>query len=169
MLEEHAKVAELIRQAGGINGRRKLQKIVYILQKLGVPFYETYHFQVHGPYSEELSLQLEELCDFGFLNESWDSENGQVAYSLTRGGEEFLNGHGRLLPDLSPIAEKLLGQQNSFLELTAAMFYFDTLPTEKVIEKVQALYREMKHEQIRSAMDYITMLRGTRNEFQTVG
>ncbi|MFT8363654.1 MAG: hypothetical protein ABF586_07835 [Sporolactobacillus sp.] len=169
MLEEHAKVAELIRQAGGINGRRKLQKIIYILQKLGVPFYETFHFQMHGPYSEELSLQLEELCDFGFLTEAWSSESGQVTYSVTPSGEEFLAGRRTLLPDVSALAGQLAAEKNAFLELTAALFYFDTLPKTRVLEKVQSLYENMEQVQIDSAFNYMASLRGKTPTVQTVG
>lgn len=55
--------------SGEIVGRKKLQKIIYIAKKLELPFYEKYDFHFYGPYSEELTLQVEELCNLGFLHE----------------------------------------------------------------------------------------------------
>lgn len=62
MLEEHAKLLGLIRHAGEIVGRKKLQKMIYILKKLNYPFQEKFQFHFYGPYSEELTLRLKSFA-----------------------------------------------------------------------------------------------------------
>lgn len=69
MLKEHAKLMKVFSDSGEIVGRKKAQKIIYIAKKLELPFYEKYDFHFYGPYSEELTLQVEELCNLGFLHE----------------------------------------------------------------------------------------------------
>ncbi len=69
MLKEHAKLMKVFSDSGEIIGRKKLQKIIYIAKKMQYPFYEKYDFHFYGPYSEELTLRIEELCNLGFLDE----------------------------------------------------------------------------------------------------
>lgn len=168
MLEEHAKLAELIRQAEGINGRKRVQKVVYILQKLGFAFHERYHLQIHGPYSEELTLQIEELCDFGFLLESRNHGNGHIHYTLAESGTRFLNQHTGVLPDLSPLARQLAAEKSSFLELVAGLFYFETLPPDRIFEKIHALNKKVEREQISGAMTYVESLKNNQALILTV-
>lgn len=54
-------VAELIRRMGRIEGRKRLQKIVYLLQQSGFPFREAFEYGHYGPYSTELADELEML------------------------------------------------------------------------------------------------------------
>lgn len=70
MLTEHAKVMKALAAAGEITGRKKLQKMIYIAKKLDFPFYEKFDFHFYGPYSEELTCRVEELCALGFLHET---------------------------------------------------------------------------------------------------
>lgn len=69
MLTEHAKLMKVLSASKEIIGRKKLQKIIFIAKKLNYPFYEKYEFHFYGPYSEELTLRIEELCNMGFINE----------------------------------------------------------------------------------------------------
>lgn len=69
MLKEHAKLMKVFSDSGEIIGRKKPQKIIYIAKKMQYPFYEKYDFHFYGPYSEELTLRIEELCNLGFLDE----------------------------------------------------------------------------------------------------
>lgn len=69
MLDNHAKLLYFFSKAKQVTGRKKLQKMIYILQQCRVPFEEKYQFHFYGPYSEELTLRVEELCNLNFLNE----------------------------------------------------------------------------------------------------
>jgi len=69
MLNDHLRLMNIFAVSGEIVGRKKLQKMVYIAKKLNFPFQEKFEFHFYGPYSEELTLRVEELCNFGFIDE----------------------------------------------------------------------------------------------------
>ena len=69
MLKDHAKIIHAISVSGEVIGRKKLQKMIYIAKKMEFPFQERFQFHFYGPYSEELTLRVEELCNMGFLDE----------------------------------------------------------------------------------------------------
>lgn len=156
MLEDHAKIAAVIGKAGVIAGRKKLQKMIYILQKIGFPFYERFQFNFFGPYSDELTMQLEELCNFGFLLEGQDEQDNGMSYRyrLSEAGESFIGHYKELLPDVQAITEKLLQESTLFLELVATILYFDPIPADSINEKVQALDKPFSDEEIKRACRY---------------
>ncbi len=160
MLEDHAKIAALIDQAGEIAGRKKLQKMVYILQKIGFPFHETYRFLFYGPYSEELTMQLEELCDFGFLLEKQKETGGKrrYCYRLTEEGRTFLAHAENQLPSVKSAVEKLNAETAAFLELVSILLYFDRLPRESAVEKAQAIGKHFNQTDVRRAYTFIAAL-----------
>ncbi|WP_213074506.1 YwgA family protein, partial [Acinetobacter baumannii] len=75
--------------------------MIYIAKKMQFPFYEKYDFHFYGPYSEELTLQIEELCNLGFLHEVKEKKGGyfQYRYSLTETGSAFLDHADLDMPD----------------------------------------------------------------------
>ena len=91
MLKDHAKIMHAIAESGEVVGRKKLQKMIYIAKKLEFPFREKFQFHFYGPYSEELTLRVEELCNMGFLNEVKEKKGGyyQYRYTLTDDGNIF--------------------------------------------------------------------------------
>lgn len=152
--------------AGEIVGRKKLQKIIYIAKKINYPFYEKYNFHFYGPYSEELTLRVEELCNLGFVDEIKEKKGGyfQYRYALTETGEQFLNGY-QLEVDMPPLQDCMqdLNEQNArFLELVSTVLYFDGLEKEEVQEKVFTLKSKQRYteEEIEEAYTYIEKLRG---------
>ncbi|MFS8631137.1 MAG: YwgA family protein, partial [Bacillales bacterium] len=80
MLKEHAKILQVFHSAGEIVGRKKLQKMIYIAKKMSFPFQERFQFHFFGPYSEELTLRVEELCNMGFLQETMEKKGGYHQY-----------------------------------------------------------------------------------------
>lgn len=160
MLEDHAKIAAMIKQVGVIAGRKKLQKMVYILQKMGFPFRELFHFNFYGPYSDELSLQLEELCNFGFLLESRDERSTEKCYRyrLSEAGESFISHYVGIMPATSGLVDELSRETSSFLELVSTLLYFDRIPVASAEEKVQALEEPYSDQEISRARHYIHVL-----------
>ncbi|MGN7938870.1 YwgA family protein [Virgibacillus sp. 6R] len=163
MMKEHAKLMKVISSAGEIIGRKKLQKMIYIAKKVNLPFYEKYNFHFYGPYSEELTLRIEELCNLGFINEVHEKKGGyfQYRYSLTDAGQEFL-GHYEL--DLPPLKDFMLdlNEQNSrFLELVSTVLYFEGLEKDEVKDKVFTLKSKQRYteEEIDEAYQYIEKIR----------
>lgn len=162
MFKDHANIINAISTAGEISGRKKLQKIVYIAKKLSFPFHEKFQFHFYGPYSEELTLRIEELCDMGYLNEVKEKKAGyyQYCYSITEAGRDFLSIQEVEMPALETCLLDMNEQNARFLELVSTVLYFDTLEKEEVTEKIFTLKSKQKYtiEEIDEAYEYIEKL-----------
>ncbi|MFD2446824.1 YwgA family protein [Bacillus sp. CGMCC 1.16607] len=163
MLKDHAKLLNAIEAAGEITGRKKLQKIIYIAKKLSFPFQERFQFHFYGPYSEELTLRMEELCNMGFIDEVKEKKGGyfQYRYMLTGAGKEFLQLHDVDMPLVQECLLDMNEQNARFLELVSTVLYFDNLPLEEVKDKVFTLKSKQRYteEEIEEAHSYIDLLR----------
>jgi len=168
VLTEHAKVMKALAAAGEIAGRKKLQKMIYIAKKLDFPFYEKFDFHFYGPYSEELTCRIEELCALGFLHEVKEKKSGyvQYRYTLTEAGEQFLRHYDWGMPGLDECMQVMNEQNARFLELVATVLYFEHLPKDEVKEKIALLKSKQRYtdEEIEEAYEYIEMLRSQCNK-----
>lgn len=162
MLTNHTKLMEFFSVANEITGRKKLQKMIYILQKCRIPFEEKFEYHFYGPYSEELTLRVEELCNLGFLQEDKEKRSSYVQYhyTITGDGQAFLQRFASHLPDLDPKVKLLNRQSSRFLELVATMMYFDDLPKSSVAEKIKQVKSQQKYtaEEIEQAWEFIHRL-----------
>ncbi|MGG3803598.1 YwgA family protein [Metabacillus fastidiosus] len=167
-MQEHAKLMKVFSSSGEIIGRKKLQKMIYIAKKMNYPFYEKYNFHFYGPYSEELTLRVEELCNLGFLSETKEKKGGyiQYRYSLTDDGNEFLSHYNLNMPTLPNCVQNLNEQNSRFLELVSTVLYFGELDREEVTEKVFTLKSKQRYteEEIAEAYHYIERLKDVRKE-----
>ncbi|KAB8127152.1 YwgA family protein [Gracilibacillus oryzae] len=147
MLDNHAKLVKVIASSAGIVGRKKLQKIIYIMKKLGYPFEEKYTFHFYGPYSEELSLRMEELTNLGFVSEVKEKKSNyyQYRYQVTEQGEDFLTHSPVKIPEVDEIVSNMKERSSRFLELVATMLYFDDLSKEEVEAKVQEVKKKSNY------------------------
>ncbi|MCX2810869.1 YwgA family protein [Bacillus sp. ChL18] len=163
MLKEHAKLMKVFSDSGEIIGRKKLQKIIYIAKKMQYPFYEKYDFHFYGPYSEELTLRIEELCNLGFLDEVKEKKGGyfQYRYSLTETGAEFLHHAELTMPDMKKYIDSVNSRSSRFLELVSTILYFDGLEAEEKKEKVFTIKSKQKYtdEEYDEALYYIEELK----------
>lgn len=163
MLKEHAKLMKVFSDSGEIIGRKKLQKIIYIAKKMQYPFYEKYDFHFYGPYSEELTLRIEELCNLGFLDEVKEKKGGyfQYRYSLTETGAEFLHHAELTMPDMKKYIDSVNSRSSRFLELVSTILYFDGLEAEEKKEKVFTIKSKQKYtdEEYEEALHYIEELK----------
>ncbi|MGG3965080.1 YwgA family protein [Heyndrickxia faecalis] len=163
MLEDHVKIMGALAISGEIVGRKKLQKMIYIAKKLSFPFQEKFEFHFYGPYSEELTLKVEELTNLGFVNEVKEKKGGyvQYRYTVTDEGREFLEMYETDLPGLDACLAEMNGQNARFLELVSTVMYFDMLPKEEVKGKIFTLKAKQRYteEEINEAYDYIEKLK----------
>lgn len=163
MLNDHAKLMQVVLLTGEIIGRKKLQKMIYIAKKIDFPFQERFQFHFYGPYSEELTLRVEELCNMGFLNEVKEKKGGyyQYRYTLTEPGKEFLNLNMTDMPLLQDCLVDMNEQNARFLELVSTVLYFDHLPKKEVANKVFTLKSSQRYteDEIDEAYQYIESLR----------
>jgi uncharacterized protein YwgA len=137
--------------------------MVYIGKKLQYPFYERYDFHFYGPYSEELTLRIEELCNLGFLQEMKEKKGGyfQYRYTLTEVGEQFLSQNDLEMPALNGCMKEMNDKSSRFLELVSTVFFFEGLDKEEVKEKVFTLKSKQRYtdEEVDEAYLYIETLR----------
>ncbi|SEA71272.1 hypothetical protein SAMN05421743_107105 [Thalassobacillus cyri] len=165
MLENHAKLMRFFASSEEIVGRKKLQKIIYILKKCEVPFEERYQFHFYGPYSEELTLRIEELCNLGFINETKEEKKNyyQYRYQLTDAGNKFLEHYQVELPAMRERISKMKEKSSRFLELVSTMLYFEHLPREEVEEKVRTVKSKQNYtmDEINEAWSFIEEMRRT--------
>lgn len=139
MLTNHAKLLRFFMEAKQLTGRKKLQKLIYILQVSGIPFEEKYQFHFYGPYSEELALRIEELCNLGFIHEEKEDRGNykQYTYNMTDAGVNFLHKFQTDMPDFHEQMALLKDKSSRFLELMATMLYFRELPRQDIEKKVR--------------------------------
>lgn len=79
MSNETTKLISLIQIAQPIEGRKKLQKIVYILQNEDVDFGKVFKYAIYGPYSVDLQLEINKLVLHNVLNETTE-RNSSYSY-----------------------------------------------------------------------------------------
>lgn len=163
MLTNHAKLMQFFAAANDITGRKKLQKMIYILQKCHVPFEEKYQFHFYGPYSEELSLRIEELCNLGFITEEKETKSNYVQYhyEITNDGNEFLQQFQMDMPDMTEQIALMKNKSSRFLELVSTILYFEGLPVNEIIEKVHTVKPKQNYTkaEIDEAFQFITRIR----------
>lgn len=163
MLNDHAKIMALISEAGEVIGRKKLQKIIYIAKKINFPFVERYNFHFYGPYSEELTLRIEEMCNLGFVHEMKEKKGGyyQYRYTLSEEGKKFLGVSNLDLPNLKAFTTDVNDKSSRFLELVSTILFFEELEKQEIIEKVHTLKAKQNYseDEINEAFTYIESLK----------
>lgn len=122
--------------SGQIAGRKKLQKIGYILKSIlpkhEWPFSYKYHF--FGPYSQELTMTVSEMVTANAIEESCSEINGiaRYDYALSSTGKELLRllENNKLVePYLSrgeadEVVNLLIGEDSSVLEVACTILFF---------------------------------------------
>jgi uncharacterized protein len=87
-------LGQLLKTAGNIRGRKKLQKIVHLLQSLrGVRFGYSFQFSFFGPYSADLKADMDQLTREGLINETPSSTSTGLTtfdFSLSGAMEKLL-------------------------------------------------------------------------------
>src|ERR1700733_4786732 len=64
-------IMQFFEVAKKVEGRIRLQKIIYILQTKGIVNFELdYKYALYGPYSQDLQLEIDYLKAIGFLKET---------------------------------------------------------------------------------------------------
>ena len=162
MLKEHAKLIQALVASGEVTGRKKLQKMIFIAKKMSFPFQEKFQFHFYGPYSEELTLQMEELCNMGFIQETKEEKGNyfQYRYGVMPEGKKFLESFEDELPSYGTCFEDMNTKSSRFLELVSTVMYFDELTRDEVCEKIDVLKKKQNYsqEEVAEAYDYIQQL-----------
>lgn len=162
LLQEHAKIVQFISLAEEVTGRKKLQKMIFIAKKMNFPFAEKFQLHMYGPYSEELTLRIEELCEMGFLNEACMDKGSyvQYKYDVSEEGQHFLETTTQEANELQVFIQKMQVKTSRFLELVSTLLYFDNLKKDEQIEKVHIVKNKLNftEKEMKDAFEFIHQL-----------
>ncbi|MDD1776842.1 MAG: hypothetical protein LUQ65_01645 [Candidatus Helarchaeota archaeon] len=79
---------KFISSASKIEGRKRLQKLIYLMKYIGFPIEARFSMHYYGPYSADLAVQIDHLVNRNLIKE--DSSIG-YSYELTQEGKKILN------------------------------------------------------------------------------
>ena len=92
MFEDLRKVCKVVGAAGGVEGRKRFQKMVHIMKSMGFEFDEKYLWGNYGPYSTNLAQEIALLVENNYLEETQAGVGFKpYSYCLTESGKAFLN------------------------------------------------------------------------------
>jgi uncharacterized protein YwgA len=122
-------LATLISWAGdtGLEGRKRLQKVVFFLQQAGCPLDCQYRLHYFGPYSRDVADACDEMVAAGLVIETGRPRNGamQYDYSLKPEIRQLLEQtpDPRLQP-FQPLGTELINESLWGLELGSTILFF---------------------------------------------
>ncbi|KYK32444.1 MAG: hypothetical protein HXS48_14105 [Theionarchaea archaeon] len=151
MFEAYTKIALAVDACKGhVEGRKKLQKMIYIAKVLGYPLREDYTLYLYGPYSEELAGELQRMKELDLLDER--KLDSSYSIKITKNGKDLLNYFQTNIEKEMGI-EKLNKMRTLFkelgyfdpwqLEILATLFYFyqigysDFNELQRIVRKVK--------------------------------
>lgn len=102
--------------SGKLTGRTRLQKTFYILESYGVELGIDFQYHHYGPYSEELSIAIDDAIALGFISEDKKLTNKFQTYSIFSSlTDEDSNYFDK---NLDVIASRLLSTLSSYDTIT---------------------------------------------------
>lgn len=146
-MEHLLNIALLVKVCGEIRGRKKLQKIVHILQEAGHPFREPFGYLHYGPYSSVLKAELDELISDSvkLLAEKPRpvSEFSEYVYAPTERLEGVLESLGiEKEPAWKDLASDLNKKSPAYLEAVSTILYLRRLNFDP--ERLKSKFEELK-------------------------
>jgi uncharacterized protein len=117
------KILNIMHIAKKIDGRKKFQKIVYILKQNGLQLTENFIYHYFGPYSPELQLEIEYLVIKNLIDEGvFDHSVNYLSYTykIKEFSEEDINNEVLNYKDLIMFLNK---KSPSLLEVLATIYY----------------------------------------------
>lgn len=128
-------LAKLVEWAGKLKTRKRLQKVVYLLQAAGCDFGADFRLHYYGPYSEEVATVTDDLVRRNLLSEQPQGNvaGTQYEYALTDLAKEQLVeaeskfAGRRAAEQLAPfedLGRRLLRKDLKELEIAATIAYF---------------------------------------------
>ena len=131
MFKETLRILSLLELQPKIKGRKKIQKVFFLLKHLGydVPFHYSYHF--YGPYSEELQVELTSKAGLKLWKEEYKKKWGYIYTANNKKILEFKEHLGKITDEVTvpqpyprELVERLINTDVEVLELTSTLGYF---------------------------------------------
>src|SRR4051812_35269578 len=111
---DNYQLAKLVQWAGTLQTRKKMQKVVFLLQAAGCPFEADFFLHHYGPYSTDVARLTDSLVNNKLLNEE-PTENiagKQYGYSLPSDSKESLQRF-----EETPAGKKRLAEMTQYEDL----------------------------------------------------
>ena len=130
MIEHEEHVAAIVAAAGGrLVSRIRLQKIAYLLDRLGMDSGFTYQYYHYGPYSRDLDSAVLDAEAFGYVSETFEHRQSDGArysvFKLEKEPESDVFGRLREA-DAKQIVRSLAASNVTVLELAATAHWLAT-------------------------------------------
>jgi uncharacterized protein YwgA len=151
-------LAKLISWAGTLRSRKRMQKVVFMLQAAGFPAEVEYRLHHFGPYSDDVAHLADEMTQIGLLEEKETATSIGNTYdyrlsekAATSMGEIEATTQGKQqaasLAEHESLAKRLLGADLKDLEHAATLIYFRQhgLEWAEAIEKACAFKKLRKN------------------------
>lgn len=128
-------LAKLVEWAGRLDSRKRMQKVVYLLQSGGCQLGANYFLHHYGPYSQDVANLCDEMVAAGLLEEQMSGTAfGNVRYSYVLPGHatQLIAQHERNpsaageveeLGRFEPLARRLAREDLWVLELASTVAY----------------------------------------------
>lgn len=128
-------LAKIVEWAGSLKTRKRLQKVVYLLQAAGCDLGADFRLHYYGPYSEEVATVTDDLVRKNLLSEQPQGNvaGTQYEYALTDLAKDQLaeaenkaagRKAGEALAPFEALARSLLRKDLKQLEVAATIAYF---------------------------------------------
>jgi hypothetical protein len=125
-------LAKIVHWAGTLKTRKRLQKVVYLLQASGAPIAADYTLHHYGPYTSDVAHLTDQMVQTGLLEEQAGSNGigNQFSYTLSAVAAKQLaelEKNAKVNAPLAPFektAKMLLNTDLKDLEIAATVAYF---------------------------------------------
>jgi hypothetical protein len=128
-------LAKIVGWAGTLHSRKRMQKVVYLLQQAGCPLEADYILHRYGPYSQDVARLTDEMVGVNLLQEQSESNplGQQFSYRLgerarARVAEFEATPEGRTfsrrMAGFEAEARRLLGADLKELEVASTIVFF---------------------------------------------
>ena len=106
---------KFFKAAKEVQGRKKLQKMIYLLQVKGYPFNQKFDYHYYGPYSGELADQVALLVESGRIKERTETTfSGYQTYNYV-----YNEGNQEVWPNDANLDREFVGDVHRLNELEA--------------------------------------------------
>jgi uncharacterized protein YwgA len=131
-------LTKLVEWADHLKSRKRMQKVVYLLQCAGAPLEADYELHYYGPYSFDVAQLTNELVQIGVLVEDTDATGSGKQYNYRIAPERLptirnyeetpagIDAHREILP-FEALAKRLFDKSIAELEYAATIAYFYNL------------------------------------------
>lgn len=147
-----------------IDGRKKIQKIIYLINNKMSNVFSDYRFYLYGPYSDQLFYELQNLNDDEIINEISNTQS--YSYMITNKGKEFLDLLESKMSvediEIFEIVKRLNEYSSEDLEIMASLYYisreFNEISCEEMVEELMERKPYLGEERIREALEIFDLM-----------